>query len=410
MSYSHIRYIAYHLPTIGYSNTGGVQYSLPAGLLLNSQEQQTIFEKVPDMKVAADIVNRENVLSGKPPIYMVNLSGSSQAVRLVKSDADIFSRVQRFLTVLELAASTVKYRKDLKKDGVLNLFAAPEFYFRPPEEPHSYTEQMYRAIAEVLMETIAQAKGLEHWLIIPGTIMWTKQQLDIDYLEGTSKRILIDQNTTYVINGSTALGGGQQINKYLPSSIDGLPSQRLAEGKKIKGVEFDGDWLYRAEYLKRQDIWASFSDHIVSFGGIRIGIEICRDHGILKAHPKTTGDISAQVIISCGRRLLTSHIATVMGGVVMRCDGHHGSGIRWDQRFVTRYTDIPNGSDRWDDKAKAELTPTDQDLMSNPNPFIQIDLPFNANHPLYWQPSKTVDKSDWNKYKQGLTFYFPQEV
>ena len=409
MSYSHIRYIAYHLPTIGLTPQG-VEYSLPAGLLLDYQEQQTIFEKVPDMNVAAGIVNRDNVLAKKPPIYTVNLSGSAKAVKLVKGDADVFSRVQRLLTALELAASTIKYRKDLKKDGVLNLFVAPEFYFRPPEEPRSYTEEMYRAIAEVLMETIAQAEGLEHWLVIPGTIMWTKQQLDIDYLEGISKRTLVDQNTTYVINGGVELRGGQQVDKYLPSNIDGLPSQRLADGQTMEDIEFDGDWIYRAEYLKRQDIWASFSDHIVSFGGVKMGVEICRDHGMLKANPKTTGDIVAQMIVSCGRRLLPTHIATVPGGIVMRCDGHYGSGIRWDQRFVTRYKDIPNGSDRWDDKAKAELTPTDMDLMASPNPFIQIDTPFGEDHPLYWKPPKSVDKTDWVKYKQGLTFYFPQEV
>ncbi len=410
MSYSHIRYIAYHLPTIGFGTSGVVEYSLPAGLLLDHSDQKKIFSGYPDMKVAADIVNRTNVLASKPPIYTVNLLGSQSAVKMVKGDADVFSRVQRFLTALELAATTIKYRKDLKKDGVLNLFVAPEFYFRPPEEPRSYTEDMYRSIAEVLMETIGQAEALEHWLVVPGTIMWTQQYTDIDYLENTSKRVLIDQNSTYVINGGVELRGGQKVDKYTPSQIDGLPSQRLANDEKMDGIEFEGDWLYRAEFMKRKDIWPSFSDHIVSFGGVKIGVEICKDHGVLKTYPKTTGDISAQLVVACGKPLSPANAATVPGGILMRCDGHHGPGIRWDQRFVTRYSDIPNGSDRWDDKARAVFNPSNQDLLGSTNPFVQLDIPFGGDHPLNWQPSDKIDKKEWVKYKQGLTFYLPQAV
>ena len=128
----------------------------------------------------------------------------------------MFSRMQRLLTALELAVTTIKFRKDFKKDGVLNLFVAPEFYFRPPEEPRSYTEEMHLAIANVLRETIGQNEALMHWLVVPGTIMWTKQYLDVNELESTSKRVLIDQNTTYVINGGAELGGGQKLINMSP--------------------------------------------------------------------------------------------------------------------------------------------------------------------------------------------------
>ena len=168
--------------------------------------------------------------------------------------------------------------------------------------------------------------------------------------------------------------------------IDGLPSQRRAEDEEMEGIDFDGDWLYRAEFMKRKDIWPSFADHIVSFGGMKLGVEICRDHGILKSFPKTTGDIAAQLVIGCGRRLLPSATATVPGGIIMRCDGHHGTGIRWDQRIVNRYTNIPKGSDRWDDAATAEFSPSNQDLLGQANPHVQLDIPFDADHPLNRKP------------------------
>ena len=409
MSYSHLRYIAYHLPTIGFRKGGGVEYGLSAGSLLDHGDQKEIFSAYPNMHVAAGIVNSDNVLAGKPPIFLVDLLGPASAVKMVKGDGDVFVRVQRLLTALELAATTVKNRKDLKKDGVLNLFVAPEFYFRPPEEPHSYTAEMHLAIANVLKATIGEKEALEHWLVVPGTIMWTEQYLDTNHLEDTAKRVLIDHNCTYVINGGVELIGGQKIDKYTPSKIDGLPSQRLADGEKIDGVDFDGDWLYRAEFMKRKDLWPSFSDHVVSFGGVKMGVEICKDHGVLRCYPRTTGNISAQLVVACGRTLLPACAATLQGGIVMRCDGHHGPGIRWDQRVVSRY-DIPGDSDRWDEKAKAVFSPSTKDLMGQANPYVQLDIPFGTDHPLNWKPSAKVDKEEWVKYKQGLTFYSPQAV
>ena len=96
MSYSHVRFIPYHTPTIYMSGT--VKHELPAGMLLDYEEQQTIFRQFPDMKVAAGLVDREQVLAQKPPIYTVNLSGQPESLKLVKSDADVFSRIQRTLT------------------------------------------------------------------------------------------------------------------------------------------------------------------------------------------------------------------------------------------------------------------------------------------------------------------------
>ena len=43
MSYSHIRYIAYHLPTVGYGTNGLIDYSQPAGLLLDYTNRKLFF-------------------------------------------------------------------------------------------------------------------------------------------------------------------------------------------------------------------------------------------------------------------------------------------------------------------------------------------------------------------------------
>ena len=51
------------------------------------------------MKLAAGIVNSDNVLASKPPIYTVNLLGSQSAVKTVKGDADVFTDAATFNSV-----------------------------------------------------------------------------------------------------------------------------------------------------------------------------------------------------------------------------------------------------------------------------------------------------------------------
>lgn len=409
MAYSHIRFIPYHTPTIYMGN--GVQHELPAGMLLDYQEQQTIFRQFPDMNVAAGLVDRDQVLAQKPPIYTVKLSGQPEHLKLVKGDQDVFSRIQRTLTALELAVTTLESRKDLKKDGVLNIFAMPEFFFRPPEEPRSYTEDMYRAISNVLTQTIATKKALKHWLVIPGTIMWTKE---VPHPTGLNEKVLVDHNTALVINGGVELRGGVKVEKIRPVDTDGMPSYRMSTKKfKPKGIKYDGEWLNQAEYFKRQDMWPNVADHIIDFRGVRMGMEICADHNTLKAYPFVTKNIVAQLLVSCGKRLMKKYVVTTKNGVAMRIDGHHGAGIRRDFRKVNDYknsnTKLTN-FDRWHETSYADLNPDDMQAMTNPNPYVEHEIPFAEGHPLNWVPPKDADMTDWRHYKQGITFFEPQEI
>ena len=61
MAYSHIRFIPYHTPTIYLA--GSTRQELPASMLLDYREQQTIFEQFPDLKLAAGLVDRDKVLA-----------------------------------------------------------------------------------------------------------------------------------------------------------------------------------------------------------------------------------------------------------------------------------------------------------------------------------------------------------
>ncbi|USE34467.1 hypothetical protein [Endozoicomonas sp. SCSIO W0465] len=390
----------------------GVQHELPAGLLLDYREQQTIFRQFPDMKVAAGLVDRDKVLAQKPPIYTVKLSGQPENLKMVKGDADVFARVQRTLTALELAVTTLEYRKDLKKDGVLNIFAMPEFFFRPPEEPRSYPADMYKAISDVLTQTIATKKALKHWLVIPGTIMWTREE---PHPAGLDEKVLVDNNTALVINGGIELGGGVKVDKLRPIKTDGMPSYRMSadEKSKPKGIKYDGEWLNQAEYFKRSGMWPNVSEHIIDFRNVRMGMEICADHNTLKAYPFVTKDIVAQLLVSCGKRLIKKYVVTTENGIFMRVDGHHGSGVRWELRVVKGYRNTNStltDFDRWHDTSYPDLVPTDMEAMTEPNPFVEHEIPFTEGHPLYWVPPKDANMKDWAYYKQGITFYEPREI
>lgn len=408
MAYSHIRFIPYHTPTIYMGGT--IRFELPAGALLDYQEQQTIFRQFPDMNVAAGLVDRDQVLAQKPPIYTVNLSGQPESLKLVKSDVDVFSRIQRTLTALELAVTTLESRKDLKKDGVLNVFAMPEFFFRPPEDPRSYTENMYKAISDVLTQTIGTKKALKHWLVIPGTIMWTEEAPDP---QGYRKKVLVDHNTALVINGGVELRGGIKVEKIRPVTTDGMPSYRMSLKKKPTTFRYDGEWLDQAEYFKRQDMWPNVSEHIIDFRGVRMGMEICADHNTLKGYPHTTKDIVAQLLVSCGMPLKKNYVVTTKNGVAMRVDGHHGPGLRWDFRKVNDYKNSNSkltDFDRWHDTSYADLTPNNMQAMTGQNPFVEHEIRFDKGHPLNWLPPKDADLKDWASYKQGITFFEPQEI
>ena len=410
MAYSDIRFIAYHMPTIAAKKSGSVEYELPAEGLLDDKAIVELFSTFPDMDAAAGFVDTEAAANQGKPDTLVRLKGEPDSLKLIKADEDLFARLQRLLVVLEFAATTLKYRKDLKKDGVLNLFVAPEFYFRPPREPRAYSGAVYAAISDVLAQTIGSSPALKHWLVIPGTIVWYRETFAFN---GDKWRV--DQNTALVINGAVGYMGGKLIEKMRPSRIDGVPSQRLPNEKKLEGINFDGDWINRAEYYQRTDMWTSIKDHIIEFGGLRIGTEICADHSVLKMFPDQTGDIIVQLLISCGMAMRPKNIVVKPGGYAMRCDGHYGSGVRWDLRKVVEYSSPSEdtSADRWDDSASAILSPDNKMMaltLKNKSPYVECDVPFNKEHPLYWKEPETSDPDYWTPYTQGVSFFDPMKV
>ncbi|MGB0360547.1 MAG: hypothetical protein ACPGEF_03955, partial [Endozoicomonas sp.] len=167
-----------------------------------------------------------------------------------------------------------------------------------------------------------------------------------------------------------------------------------------------------AEYFKRQDMWPNVQEHIISFRGLRIGMEICADHGLLKSYPKVTKNINAQLLVSCGKPTGKYNICTIPNGTFMRVDGYHGKGLRWELRHVVGYkNDSMKEFDRWDKTSYGELDPTTLALATGiPDPHLEHEIPFVEGHPLYWTPPKDTVMSDWKSYKQGITFFEPQEI
>ncbi|MCY4045814.1 MAG: hypothetical protein OXE99_12120 [Cellvibrionales bacterium] len=410
MAYTHIRYIAYHVGTVALKDGthDTAIYQIPAGMTISAQEQRQIFQNFGNMDIVAGLVDKQKVLEDKPPIFSVKLLGDKDSVSTVRNDADVLARVQRFLTVLELAATTMASRDDLQTDGVLNVFSAPEFYFRPPNETVSYTEKMYRAIADVLSTTIKSCEALEDWLVLPGTIMWT-QEVDQSKEYGFGKKFKVDQNTCLVIHGGL-MGKTPTVEKLAPSNIDYVPSMRILQGDFPEELQDkDIPWIDRAEFLKRQGMWVTTRDHVVTIGGVRLGIEVCLDHGALKRYPRVTGDIPAQFIVACSKRILADKVCVTDGGFAARCDGFYGGGPRGEIRVITSYN--PTDKSRWGKTTRGVLNPTNQFTnLGNANPHLELDIPIAATSPLYWPRPPEADANVWTGTRQAIKFYEPQAV
>ena len=150
---------------------------------------------------------------------------------------------------------------------------APEFYFRP-ENPisvtinyHAYSYQTYQAIKEVLRQTIKTEFKLNHWLIIPGTIMWR-----LDTNETTTKRRPINKPTYFNSCVYIYAADGNIISRVEEKSytcaIDGVPlnSDTASSNAPTMLTKYYGD--------------VKIKKHLFTIEGLKIGLEICLEHNI----------------------------------------------------------------------------------------------------------------------------------
>ncbi|MEM9686420.1 MAG: hypothetical protein AAF934_05800 [Bacteroidota bacterium] len=261
--------------------------------------------------------------------------------------ADAKNRVIRFLNVLFRAAHNHRYTNNgyhYNKDNgtidtretTLKVFTVPEFYFRPKDTIggsniyRAYTETVYKAIKEVLQQTI-EGMGLNHWLVIPGTIMW--------YLPENTQRDTITLNTKTYFNSSAYIytypakywgsyQNSRAVEKAKASHIDGVPYHPWDYGKNAPQV------------LLKYKNNTHLDQHFFTIDGIKTGLEICLEHimyngkGVLAEQTdKSTSAyfnhlLQLQLLVSAGMPTNLPSIKVKQKGLFFRNDGLNNKSLK----------------------------------------------------------------------------------
>jgi hypothetical protein len=298
-AYTHFRYIAYQVPTVGWS--GANYLEMPLGNALG----------LPRYTGAGGI-----------PAAITNIT-----------NLDARNRVARFYDVLERARAQVTAPMMGDDKYTLKIFMAPEFYFRPttagsttvPQGP-SYTYQEYKEIKTAL-RTLINKSDFINWLVIPGTIMWSGS--GIIGKRPTTGGDTVYFNTALYMKVGNVKFGSQVIEKEQSSHIDGLPTGRHSRVGPPSPTDKATDeiWTIYQTTAKRRK-------HIFEHYGTHCGIEVCLEHGraVLKDILSDTANwteglsrirksISLQLIPAGGMTITNGNVAVKNNGYIMRTDG-----------------------------------------------------------------------------------------
>jgi|GEM_PF-2632661 len=292
-AYTHFRYIAYQVPTIGgVVGMGGVTYlEMDAGNALT--------------------IPRYAATGVFPP-----------AIAAI-TNVDARNRVARFYAALLDARERVGTMLD--DDYTLKIFMAPEFYFRPttaastivPQGP-AYTTAEYRQIKTAL-KALVNNKTFYNWIVIPGTILWSGSGA-IGKRPNTGL-VEVCLNTSMYMKVGYMKFKSSIVEKEQSSPIDGLP---LGGGVRKATDEI---WTYYQTQQKRRK-------HVFEHYGANCGLEICLEHArsVLKdvlsdvsnwteGLRRTRKSISLQMITAGGIGIEAANVTVKDDGYIMRTDG-----------------------------------------------------------------------------------------
>jgi hypothetical protein len=225
---------------------------------------------------------------------------------LVGFTEDARTRLRRLAAVVDFAARELASRGD--SPATLKIFVVPEFYFRP-DEGHAYTSD---EIADVIacFERMFVSPDFQHWLFVCGTHLYWRNY------PGVADRLYF--NTAYVVKGGHVDAPQWNIQKRFFSPIDIDPGTAS---------------IFACPTLRTiTDRWVVQKQCMVSVDNLRIGFEICLDHGnqVLakmvhlrqtRFKAEDTGPLQLQVLVSSGQELEVPSIAVPVGGYVLRNDG-----------------------------------------------------------------------------------------
>jgi hypothetical protein len=226
--------------------------------------------------------------------------------------ADAHSRLDRFASVVERTYVDGGGANRWGIKGILKIFTAPEFYFRPalPAQSYAYSEPQAQVIMSEL-ERMFRHQVFADWVFVCGTVVHFKQ---------------LSTGPVYFNTAVVVFGGPEgrtfRLEKQDASGIDGVPmaltpGQHLAMRPRING------------YGDRRN-------HIIEAHGMELGLEICLEHHdthrVLrkviqdrsKFEPRKPPGVPLHILTAGGMPSNNDSIGVLTNGYLLRVDGVAG--------------------------------------------------------------------------------------
>jgi hypothetical protein len=224
-------------------------------------------------------------------------------------------RAQNIIDVIRHVAGEIPVPSpdDLRKSGfgVLNVFLAPEFFFRSSmgtkDGSDHYTLVEVQEARAVIREAVLSSSAFDDWLLVPGTAVYKNYKV-ITRKSGITTNVLFNDAWVITRGGSRGRFGKTELV---------CQKQNFAVGDKL-----EDDLKAMSGPLK--NLAAKVNRQILQLDNVKIGFEICLDHknGALKNTVKAPpGTLDLHLLISCGMSPVPGNVAARTGGYVLRCNG-----------------------------------------------------------------------------------------
>ena len=262
----------------------------------------------------------------------LNPDGSKIYLGLNNPQLDIEARCDLMLRAMETARAALPPQSPPVPPGdTLNVFMAPEFFFRGPSGAYQMDDVQ---LAILKLQAMAAQDEWTDWVFVFGTILGVSSPTlktppyDIDPL--AKKEVY---NFALVQQGGVAAQGdtgARVVMKELMSGVDFIAAAANPGGLLL------GDVQHLAPSTsggpgREQQVLNYDGAGVFSLAGITWGLEVCLDHRDsvhrLQKSPQLPGEnlIQLQLVPSCGMSVQAASVITQFGGYVFNCDGSRNS-------------------------------------------------------------------------------------
>jgi hypothetical protein len=192
--------------------------------------------------------------------------------------------------------------------GILNVFMAPEFFFRSsvgrPDGLDHYTLTEVQEARSVIRHAVVSESAFNDWLLVPGTAVYVQYNA-VSRKSKLTARVLF--NDAWMITRSASGKTEWICQKQNFSTIDWLD-------RDYRAMAQDGPLAKLAARVHKQ---------VIKLDNLTIGVEICLDHrlGALK-RTVAPGALDLHLLPCCGGDAFATKVAARTGGYLLRCNGN----------------------------------------------------------------------------------------